>query len=94
MKYTDLTEVQQQELLMQANIATRIQKKNIARLWLVSIGSVYVRIYLYGQRTVYRHTVKHDLRSSAVDILSALRLPLVSVSEKSSPRTLIADALD
>ena len=36
MKYTDLTEVQQQELLMQANIATRIQKKNIEKDWWVT----------------------------------------------------------
>ena len=36
MKYSDLTEVQQQELLMQANIATRIQKKNIEKDWWVT----------------------------------------------------------
>ena len=36
MKYTDLTEVQQQELLMQANIATHIQKKNIEKDWWVT----------------------------------------------------------
>ena len=36
MKYTDLTEVQQQELLKQANIATRIQKKNIEKDWWVT----------------------------------------------------------
>lgn len=35
MKYTDLTEVQQQELLRQANIATRIAKKNIEKDWWV-----------------------------------------------------------
>ena len=36
MKYTDLTEVQQQELLRQANIATRIAKKNIEKDWWVT----------------------------------------------------------
>ena len=36
MKYTDLTEVQQQELLKQANIATRIAKKNIEKDWWVT----------------------------------------------------------
>lgn len=36
MKYTDLTEVQQQGLLMQANIATRIAKKNIEKDWWVT----------------------------------------------------------
>jgi hypothetical protein len=33
MKYTDLSEVQQQELLKQANIATRVAKKNIEKDW-------------------------------------------------------------
>ena len=36
MKYTDLTAVQQQELLRQANIATRIAKKNIEKDWWVT----------------------------------------------------------
>ena len=36
MKYTDLTEVQQRELLEQANIATHIQKKNIEKDWWVT----------------------------------------------------------
>jgi len=36
MKYTDLTEVQQQELLKQANIATRIAKKNLEKDWWVT----------------------------------------------------------
>ena len=36
MKYTDLSEVQQQELLRQANIATRIAKKNIEKDWWVT----------------------------------------------------------
>lgn len=36
MKYIDLTEVRQQEFLMQANIATRIQKKNIEKDWWVT----------------------------------------------------------
>lgn len=36
MKYTDLTEVQQQELLEQANIRTRIAKKNLEKDWWVT----------------------------------------------------------
>jgi len=36
MKYTDLSEVRQQELLKQANIQTRIVKKNIEKDWWVT----------------------------------------------------------
>ena len=36
MKYTDLSEAQQQELLKQINIATRIAKKNIEKDWWVT----------------------------------------------------------
>ena len=36
MKYTDLNEVEQQDLLQQANIATRIAKKNIEKDWWVT----------------------------------------------------------
>lgn len=36
MKYTELSEVQQQELLKQINIATRVAKKNIEKDWWVT----------------------------------------------------------
>ena len=36
MRYTDLREAEQQEILKQANIATKIAKKNIEKDWWVT----------------------------------------------------------
>jgi len=54
MKYTDLTEVQQQEILKQANIATRIQKKNIEKDWETRFMRIGLEIYHKRSRWRFR----------------------------------------